>query len=727
MTTDLKTFTVDVDADGIATFRFDVPGRTMNTFTDEAVADLDRIVARIRDDAAIRGAILASGKNNGFCAGADLGDMESRLGLVLSDAEKPAELERSAAMSRSLRALETVGKPVVAALEGLALGGGFEFALAAHRRIASKRARVGLPEVTIGLLPGAGGTQRVPRLAGLQAAFDFVISGTPVSAEKALAMGIVDEVVEPGEAEAAARRWILGGGVAVAPWDAEGFIRTALYAPENIQTLMNAIGGVHAKSYGNYPAQRAIARAIYEGANLPMDRALDVEARLFMEVLQTPEARAMVRSIFLSRQALAKGDPKTNATTKVVKATVLGAGMMGAGIAYAQAAVGIETVLIDVSQDAVDRGKDYSRSVTAKAVKAGATTQAVADALVARITATTDFAEIAGSDLVVEAVFEDRAVKADVTARAEAVLAPDAVFASNTSTLPIDGLADASGRPENFIGIHFFSPVDRMELVEVIKGKRTSPETVAKAVAYCRQLRKVPIVVNDSRGFYTSRVFEEYNNEGTEMLLDGIAPAIIDNVGRMTGMPRGPLELLDDVAIDLVDRIFRQRRIDLGQPEQPTGVGKVLHDMVQAGRLGRKNGNGFYDYPEGGGQKRLWPGLAEMYPVSIARSSPELIENMKRRLLYRQAVEAARCIDENVVMDPRDADVGALLGWNFAKWTGGPISLIDRIGVGEFVKRCDELAVQCGPRFSPPDLLRRMAAEGKTFYPRPSPGVAKAA
>jgi len=715
----MQNFTLDIDAAGIATFTFDVPGRTMNTFTESAVADLDAIVATIRDNDAIRGAVLASGKDNAFCAGADLGELGETAGAGLSGDQLPAALEGSSRMSRALRALETVGKPVAAALEGLALGGGFEFALAAHRRFASPGVKVGLPESTIGLLPGAGGTQRVPRLAGVPAALDLMIKGKPIDADKAHSLGLIDELVESGGAVSAAKAWLRSAPEGIQPWDRKGYSMPdgPYSATGNMQFIM-ANAQVHAKSFGNYPAQANIARCVYEGFGLPMDAALRVEARLFLATQQTPQARAMIRSLFISRQALAKGDarPQGYPPFKPAKVAVLGAGMMGAGIAYAQARGGIETVLIDVSQDAADKGKAYSQGIVDKAVEKGAMTPETATALLGRITATTDYDAVAGSDLVVEAVFESRDLKADVMACAEAQLAETAVFGSNTSTLPITGLATASVRPGNVIGIHFFSPVDRMELVEVIRGEETTDETLAKTLDYIKAIRKVPIVVNDSRGFYTSRVFEVYISEGLEMLLEGIAPAIIDNVGRMTGMPRGPLELLDDVAIDLVDKIARQRRIDTNMPDPNGGHEKLLMDLVALGRFGRKNGKGLYDYPEGA-PKQLWPGLADLAPVRTARSTPGLIEAIKRRLLYRQAVETARCMDENVVTDPRDADVGAILGWGFAPWTGGPISLIDTVGIETFVAQCDTLAAEVGERFAPPALLRTMAADGDRFYP----------
>jgi 3-hydroxyacyl-CoA dehydrogenase/enoyl-CoA hydratase/3-hydroxybutyryl-CoA epimerase len=422
--------------------------------------------------------------------------------------------------------------------------------------------------------------------------------------------------------------------------------------------------------------------------------------------------------MFLSMQELGKGArrPKAEPPAEVKKVAVLGAGMMGAGIAYVQAMAGIETVLLDTTIEAAEKGKAYTQALLAKQVERGRLMQDKADATLALIKATIDYLDVKGADLVVEAVFENRDIKADVTKRAEAQLAPDAVFGSNTSTLPITGLAEASARPENFIGIHFFSPVDRMGLVELILGKKTGDHALAVAIDYVKKIRKTPIVVNDARGFYTSRCFGTYLAEGQEMLAEGIAPAIIDNVGRMTGMPRGPLELADDVALDLAYRVREQTKQDLGDRYVAGPLDALLEAMVlKHGRLGRKNAKGFYDYPADG-KKRLWPGLADLIAVKTKDAEPAAVEELKRRFLYRQAVEAARCFAEGVITDPRDGDVGAILGWGFAQWTGGPISLIDTVGLDAFVGECDRMAQAYGPRFAPPQMLRDMAAKSETFY-----------
>jgi len=423
-------------------------------------------------------------------------------------------------------------------------------------------------------------------------------------------------------------------------------------------------------------------------------------------------------------QELGKGArrPEKVEPTSVKKLGVIGAGMMGAGIAYVSAQAGMEVVLLDTTQEAADKGKAYSTKLLDGQIAKGRSTPEKKDKLLGLIKATTSYDDLKGCDLVIEAVFENREIKAEVTKKAEAQLTAKGVFGSNTSTLPITGLAEASVRPENFVGIHFFSPVDKMALVEIITGKKTGDYALAMAVDYVKQIKKTPIVVNDSRGFYTSRCFGTYVQEGQEMLAEGITPALIDNVGRMTGMPRGPLELADDVALDLAYKVGEQTKKDLGDKYVDTPAAALIENMVaKLGRYGRKNGKGFYDYPADGGKKRLWPGLKDIVKIKVASSTPELVDELKKRFLYRQAIEASRCFEENVVTDPREADVGAILGWGFAPYTGGPLSLIDTVGTKKFVEECDRLAQKYGKRFLPGKLLRDMAEKGETFYGRFNP------
>jgi 3-hydroxyacyl-CoA dehydrogenase/enoyl-CoA hydratase/3-hydroxybutyryl-CoA epimerase len=456
---------------------------------------------------------------------------------------------------------------------------------------------------------------------------------------------------------------------------------------------------------------------------VPIDAALRIEARYMTSVMLDPVSRNMIRSLFINMQRANKlaTRPQGYPATKLNKIGILGAGMMGAGIAHVSAAAGLDVVLIDRAQADADKGKAYSAGLLDKQVARGKITAEKREALLAKIVPTTDYALLADADLVIEAVFEDRGIKADVTRRAEAVLPAHAVFGSNTSTLPISGLAEASKDAAKFIGVHFFSPVDKMQLVEIIRGKATSDATLAIAMDYVQRIKKTPIVVNDSRGFYTSRVFGTYTREGMLMLAEGIAPALIENVGKQTGMPMAPLALADEVALDLIYKIGKQTRQDLGDAYRSGPVDGLIEKLVvELGRLGKKAGKGFYEYPADG-KKRLWPGLADLVPRAADQPDPA---ELRTRFLYVQALETARCFEENVVTDPADADVGAILGWGFAPWTGGPLSLIDTVGVATFVTECDRLTQKYGERFAPNALMRRMAAAGETFYGRKATGKA---
>ena len=719
----MENFKIDVDADGVALITFDVPGRSMNTLTSSVMTEIPQLVERIKTDDAIKGAVLTSGKASGFCAGADLGDIAGGMigGASLQDA-----YDAGWKMNGALRALETCGKPVAAAINGLALGGGLELTLACHYRVVENdnKIQLGLPEIKVGLFPGGGGTQRLTRLIGVQPAMMAMTEGKSFRPNDAKGAGIVHEVVEKGQSVEAAKTWIKNGGKAVQPWDDKGFKLPGggPYHPAGIQNFLVGNAMIRKQTYGNYPAATNLMKAVYEGVQVPMDAALRIETRYFIKTLMTPQAQGMIRSLFLSKQDLDKGAVRPAGVPKsdAKKVTVLGAGMMGAGVAYVQVMAGIETVLIDQTQEAADKGKAHVEELLKKRLSRGQMTQEKFDATLALVTATTDYDHIKGSDLVIEAVFENREIKADVTKRAEAQLAEGAVFGSNTSTLPITGLAEASVRPEDFIGIHFFSPVDKMMLVEIIMGEKTGQTALAKALDYVLKIKKTPIVVNDSRGFYTSRCFATYVAEGLAMLEEGYAPALIDNIGRMTGMPRGPLEMHDDVALDLSVKVAKQTQADLGDAYVPLPGAHIVQKMVEdLGRYGRKNGKGFYDYDTK--PKTLWAGLSDLAPVTIKDSTPELVEDQKNRLLYRQAIEVARCWEEGVIDDPREADVGAILAWGFAPWSGGPITFIDQTGLKAFVAKADDYAARYGDRFQVPQLLRDMAAKNETFYGRFAP------
>ena len=737
----LETFKFDIDADGIGHAIFDVPGRSMNTLTGKAVADIIAITREVATNDAIKGLVLSSGKASGFCAGADLGEMGDRAGGAEKTKKSVDELKKEQfdagfSLNGTLRKLETCGKPVAVALNGLALGGGLEVALACHYRVAANdnpKLQFGLPEAKIGLLPGAGGTQRLPRLVGVQAALPLILQGESFSAEQAKSMGVVNELAPSSETVARAKAWVKANPKAKAPWDEKGYkvpggVPHKSPGVGQVATMANMM--LAAKTYGNFPAQKNILSCIYEGIQVPIDAGLRIETRYFINTQQRPEAKAMIRSLFLSTQALSKGAnrPAGYPQTEFKKVAVIGAGLMGAGIAYVQAKAGIPTVLVDVTQEAADKGKQYSVRLVEKDVSRGKLSKEKGDALLALITPTTDYNAVKGADLVVEAVFEDEGLKAKITQAAEAVLGDDAVYGTNTSTLPITGLAKASKRPANFIGIHFFSPVERMGLVEIINGKETSEATLAKAVDYVLAIRKTPIVVNDSRGFYTSRCFGTYTQEGLEMLSEGIKPAIIENVGRQAGMPMGALEVTDSVGLDTALKVGRATAKATGFDYNEAPLGKMMAWIVEdKGRVGRKSGKGFYDYNEQGKRDRLWPGLNDQIEVKIDECPPALKKELTNRFLVRQAVEVARCFEEGVITDARDADIGSILAWGFAPFTGGCCSYVDLIwGIKEFVAEADRLADKYGDRFRPNKLLRDMAARGEGFYDRFPPAGTKA-
>ena len=736
----LETFSFDIDGDGIAHAVFDVPGRSMNTLTGQAIRDIIAITQEVATNDAITGLVLSSGKTSGFCAGADLGEMNESAGggkspAEMSEAElKAAQFERGFALNKTLRELETCGKPVAVALNGLALGGGLEVALAGHYRVAANdnpKIQFGLPEAKIGLLPGAGGTQRLPRLIGIQEALPLILEGKSFRADKALKMGVVNELAASNDTVQKCKDWIKANPEAKAPWDVKGFkvpggIPHRSPGAGQVATMANAM--LHAKTYGNYPAQKNILSCVYEGVQVPIDAGLRIETRYFINTQQRPEAKAMIRSLFLSMQELSKGGnrPAGHPKTEFNKVAVIGAGLMGAGIAYVQALAGIPTVLVDVSKENAEKGKDYSRRLVEKAISRGKSTEEKGAALLDLITTTNNYDDIKGADLVVEAVFENEELKAKITKMAEDQLADTAVFGSNTSTLPITGLAKASARPANFIGIHFFSPVERMGLVEIIMGAETSEETLAKSIDYVLAIKKTPIVVNDARGFYTSRCFGTYTREGMEMLAEGIKPAIIENVGRQSGMPMGPLEVSDSVGLDTALKVTRASAEAMGMDIQGDDRTQFLAWLVEDnGRVGRKAGKGFYDYNEKGKPARLWPDLNSRLEVTTDECPPELKKHLINRFLVRQAVEVARCFEEGVITDARDADIGSILAWGFAPYTGGCASYMDLIwGIPEFVAEADRLAEQYGDRFKVPQLLRDMAAQGETFYSRfPAGGV----
>ncbi|MGE3161997.1 MAG: 3-hydroxyacyl-CoA dehydrogenase NAD-binding domain-containing protein [Burkholderiales bacterium] len=690
--------------DRVVTLTFDAPGAAVNTMTAEWQKAFTEAVARLEKDA-LSGVILASAKKT-FFAGAELKDV-----LKWRAEDGPQVFEWIEAVKAQMRRLERLGKPVVACLEGAALGGGWELALSAHCRIClnDERIELGLPEATLGLLPGAGGVTKTVRLLGLQAALPMLMEGKTMRPQEAAKLGFLQGLAASREdLQRMAREWIAKHPSPKQPWDEEGYrIPGGTPAsPQVAQMLTIAPAMLIEKTRGLYPAPEAIMSAAVEGASVDFDTALRIESRYLAKLAVGKVAKNLI-TLFFDRTAIRSGAsrPKDFPKWKPAKVGILGAGMMGGGIAWANAARGIPCVLKDVSLEQAKKGKAYSERLAEKRNR---------PQVPGLITPTADTKDLEGCDLIIEAVFEKRDVKAQATKEAEPMLAPGGFFASNTSTLPITGLAQAFPAPERFIGLHFFSPVDKMQLVEIIKGKQTSPETLARAYDYVLQLGKIPIVVNDSRGFYTSRTFGTFVAEGCCMLLEGIPAAAIENAGRLAGMPVGPLAVIDETSMSLSVAVMEQTKADLeaaGKKYAPQPGQEVLARMVKEFRRpGRAGGGGFYEYPKEG-RKYLWPGLAKHFGRKGVSWD---FEELKERILYRQAIETARCLEEGVLEHVHDGNIGSVFGIGFPAWTGGALQYVRYVGAKAFVKRAGELAKKHGPRFAPPKLLKDPAFERKT-------------
>jgi 3-hydroxyacyl-CoA dehydrogenase / enoyl-CoA hydratase / 3-hydroxybutyryl-CoA epimerase len=721
----LTNFTFATDADGIATLTWDMKDRSMNVITVSVMDELDKVIDHVASTEAIKGCVVTSAKE-AFSGGADLTMLQASGGEYFklmkskgADAANQFLLDSSSRLSRIYRKLETCGKPFAAAVHGTCLGGAFELALSCQFRVLSDsdKTRVGLPEVKVGLFPGAGGTQRVARLMQTGDALQMLFKGEQIRSAAAKSMGLVHAVAPREQIVQAAKDWLKANPGAKQPWDVQGFKNPSnkVHSPAgmNIWPPANAIA--RRETYDNYPAVRAILSSVYEGLMLPMDLGLRVESRYFAKILNSKEAAMMIRSLFLSKGELEKGArrPAGVQASTIRKIGVLGAGFMGAGIAYVTAQAGIEVILLDRDMEAAEKGKAYSHKLMTDQIMKGRAKTADRDALLAKITPTASYADLKDVDLIVEAVFEQQDVKKAVTEQAEAVIGRDIIFASNTSTIPITQLAKNSARPDQFVGIHFFSPVEKMLLVEIIKGEKTGDKALATALDYVRAIRKTPIVVNDSRGFFANRCVLNYLLEGHLMLDEGVPPAMIENAGKMAGMPVGPLSLNDEVALDLGWKAV--------SPVQE----KILEYMVVKNeRFGRKNGKGFYDYD--GRNKKLWPGLDKLQKTKLDPDTLDIAE-LKHRLLVTQALEAARTVEDGVIVDPREADVGSILGFGFAPFTGGTLSYIDGMGAKAFVALCEGLAKKHGSRFKPNTLLLEMAAKGETFYGRMMGKAKKAA
>ena len=706
-----NTITWDKDADGIVTLTLDDPTGSANVMNEHYKDSMHRCVQRlVAEKDSITGVVITSGKKT-FFAGGDLKAMiqagPENAGEIFAEVEE---------IKRDLRALETLGKPVVAAINGAALGGGLEIALACHHRIAAdvRGSQIGLPEVTLGLLPGGGGVARTVRMLGIQNAFVSVLSqGTRFKPAQAKELGLIDEVLPTTEELVpAAKAWIKANPEAhTQPWDAKGYKMPggtpsspalAAILPSFPALLRKQVKGAP------MPAPRAILAAAVEGAQVDFDTATRIESRYFTGLVTGPIAKNMIQAFFFDLQAINAGGsrPEGIGKTPITKIGVLGAGMMGAGIAYVSAKAGFDVVLKDVTLEAAQRGKAYSEKLEAKALERGKTTPEKSSAFLSKITPTADAKDFTGVDFVIEAVFESQELKHKVFGEIEDIVDPNAVLGSNTSTLPITGLASGVKRQEDFIGIHFFSPVDKMPLVEIIKGEKTSDDALARVFDYTLAIGKTPIVVNDSRGFYTSRVIGTFINEALAMLGEGVEPASIEHAGSQAGYPAPPLQLSDELNMELMNKIAvasRKGIEDAGGTYSAHPAEAVVEKMIEAGRPSRLSGAGFYEYTDGK-RTQLWPGLRETFKSGT--STPPL-QDMVDRMLFAEALETQKCFDEGVITTTADANIGSIMGIGFPPWTGGAAQYITGFpgGKAAFVARAKELAARYGDRFTPPASL----------------------
>jgi 3-hydroxyacyl-CoA dehydrogenase / enoyl-CoA hydratase / 3-hydroxybutyryl-CoA epimerase len=703
--------------DQIVLLTIDMPGQTANTMNAVYRDAMAEIVSRlVAEKDAIAGVIITSAKKT-FFAGGDLNEL-----ITVDKARASWFYQMVLNLKAQLRTLETLGKPVVAAINGAALGGGWEICLACHHRIAldSKSVQIGLPEVTLGLLPGGGGVVRMVRMLGLEKALPYLLEGKKVNPQQALQAGLIDDTAsDRDDMLAKARAWILANPNAKQRWDGVGYQIPGgtLSNPKVAQMLMIAPSILRTRTQGCFPAPEKILCAAVEGAQVDFDTAQIIETRYFTELTTGQVAKNMIGTFWFQLNEINAGGsrPKDIPAYQTQKLGVLGAGMMGAGIAFASASAGIAVVLKDVTLAAAEKGKDHCAQLLGKKVSSGRMTAEQRDAILARITPTEQDADLHGCDLIIEAVFEERELKARVTAAAEQVALPDAVIASNTSTLPISGLATAIAQQERFIGLHFFSPVDKMQLVEIIKGARTSAETLARGFDFVLQIKKVPIVVNDSRGFFTSRVFGTFTNEGIAMLGEGVSAAMIETEARKAGMPVGPLAVSDEVSLSLMSHIRQQTRKDLeaegkSLPQHPAFavIDLLLNEYKRSGKAA---GGGFYDYPVGAA-KHLWPELKTRFEKADGQISAQ---DVRDRLLFIQAIETVRCVEEGVLMSTADANIGSIFGIGFAAWSGGALQFINQYGLKDFIARAQYLAQQYGERFEPPALLLSKALNAQLF------------
>jgi 3-hydroxyacyl-CoA dehydrogenase/enoyl-CoA hydratase/3-hydroxybutyryl-CoA epimerase len=714
----------DQDGDGIVTLTMDDPSQRANTMNAAYQGSMHAAVRRLQAEGdSVTGVIVTSAKST-FFAGGDLNML-----IQVNDESAAAFSASVEQIKADLRALETLGKPVVAALGGAALGGGLEIALACHHRIAldNPKSAFGLPEVTLGLLPGGGGVTRITRLLGIVDGLTRVLlQGPRFTPAQALAAGLVDDLAaNPAQLLEKSKAWINANPESVQRWDAPGY-RIPGGTPSNpkLATILPALPANLRKQLKGapMPAPHHIMCAAVEGAGVDLDTALKIEGRYFVDLARGQVAKNMIKAFWFDLNAINAGGsrPQGHEPRPATKIAVLGAGMMGAGIAYVSARAGIEVALLDISLEAAEKGKDYSRKILDEAISRGKLTDAKRDEILARITPTAEYADLAGCDLVVEAVFEKVSLKHSVFEATEPAVAPDALLGSNTSTLPITELAQGVKRKQDFIGLHFFSPVDRMPVLEIIRGAQTSDAALARALDYAAQIKKTPIVVNDSRGFFTSRVIVTFVNEALAMLGEGVHPASIEQGATQAGYPVGALQLADELSLELFLKIRNETKDGIEAaggvyPRHPAE--EIVERMVELGRPGRQRRAGFYDYDQSGKRLGLWPGLAEHFGAQANPGDLDLPE-LQERMLVIEAVESARCLEEGVLMSVPDANIGSIMGIGFPPWTGGVLQYITGYrdprgngnqGVAGFVTRADELAEKFGHRFTPGTLLRKEA------------------
>ena len=720
-------FTKKIDKDNIAVITWNCLDKSMNTMTEGGLRSFQQLVTEALSEEKIKGIIITSGKVD-FSGGMDLSTLEA---LKRNSGSDPASkiFEYIMEGHSLLRKIElgkmddtSKSKPVAFAGGGICAGIGTEIGLACHRRFfsSSKRSKIGLPEILVGLFPGLGGTTRIPRMMGLMGASSVLLEGKLFTSEKAKSIGLVDELVPENELIQKAKDWILSVSPQelVKPWDQKGF-KFPGGAPYHPSGFMSFVGGsalVNGKTKGLYFSAKALLSSVYEGALVDFDSALRIEARWFTKVLMTDTCTNMARTLFLNKSALEKGQqrPSDVKETNLKQISVIGSGMMGSGIAYASILQGLEVLLIDQNIEAAEAGKTKIDMLLSESVKRKKLSEEEKIRLLEKVKTVSSLEKISSSDLVIEAVFEDLKLKHNLYKKIEPHLKDGAILASNTSTLPITKLSEVLTDSTRFIGIHFFSPVDRMNLVELIKSEKTNDYALAVALDYTSMIKKTPIVVNDSRGFYANRCIIPYINEGLRMLSEGIEPALIENSAKQIGMPVGPLQLLDELSVSLALNVAKETKEALGTKYQETGTESILLEMSKNNRLGRKELAGFYEYDEKGRRVKLWEGLRNLNVENTFANITA--ESVKSRLAYVQALEAVRAFEENILLSVEEGDVGGILGWGCLIWAGGPFSWLDHVGHEKVVVECQDLSDQYGARFTPPKIIKELASSGRKFY-----------